>query len=250
VTERAIYTAQSGKPGAVLIDVPMDVFSADLPEGAFDQCPPANLSKPSLDEKTAHQIALALIEAEKPVMYVGGGIIRDKATSELIALAEHLDIPVTHSLMGKGAIPDTHPLRAGMTGFWGTPMVIELCKTADLVLAVGTRLAEADNSSWDRRFTFNAPPARLIHIELDPNELGRNFPTHIGAVSDSKSALGSILEAAKQIRPDGLRRDGLHQTIREGIDGFAQQWAKLRVSNQNPLRPERILADVRQIGRY
>jgi len=246
VIERAFYTAQSGKPGAVLVDVPMDVFSADLPEGAFDQFPPANLSKPSLDEKTAHQIALALIEAEKPVLYVGGGIIRDKATSELIALAEHLDIAVTHSLMGKGALPDTHPLRAGMTGFWGTPMVIELCKTADLVLAVGTRLAEADNSSWDRRFTFNVPPARLIHVELDPNELGRNFPTHIGAVSDSKSALQSILDAAKQIRPDGLRRDGLHRTIREGIDGFAQQWAKQRVSDQFPLRPERILADVRQ----
>ncbi|HEX9923045.1 MAG TPA: thiamine pyrophosphate-binding protein, partial [Anaerolineae bacterium] len=186
VIERAFYTAQSGKPGAVLVDVPMDVFSADLPEGAFDQFPPANLSKPSLDEQTAHQIALALIEAEKPVLYVGGGIIRDKATPELIALAEHLDIPVTHSLMGKGAMPDTHPLRAGMTGFWGTPMVIELCKTADLVLAVGTRLAEADNSSWDRRFTFNVPPAKLIQVEIDPNELGRNFPTDIGAVSDSK----------------------------------------------------------------
>jgi acetolactate synthase-1/2/3 large subunit len=246
VIERAFYTAQSGKPGAVLVDVPMDVFSADLPEGAFDQFPPANLSKPSLDEKTAHQIALALIEAEKPVIYVGGGIIRDKASPELIALAEHLDIPVTHSLMGKGAIPDTHPLRAGMTGFWGTPMVIELCKTADLVLAVGTRLAEADNSSWDRGFSFNVPPAKLIHVEIDPNELGRNFPTDIGAVSDSKSALRSILDAAKRIRPERLRRDGLRQMIRAGIDGFAQQWANQRVSDQFPLRPERILADVRQ----
>jgi len=246
VIERAFYTAQSGKPGAVLVDVPMDVFSADLPEGAFDQFPPAHLSKPGLDEKTAHQIALALIEAEKPVIYVGGGIIRDKATPELIALAEHLDIPVTHSLMGKGAIPDTHPLRAGMTGFWGTPMVIELCKTADLVLAVGTRLAEADNSSWDRRFTFNGPPAKLIQVEIDPNELGRNFPTDIGAVSDSKSALRSILDAAKQIRPEGLHRERLRQTIRAGIDGFAKQWANQRVSDQFPLRPERILADVRQ----
>jgi acetolactate synthase-1/2/3 large subunit len=179
-------------------------------------------------------------------MYVGGGIIRDKATPELIALAEHLDIPVTHSLMGKGAMPDTHPLRAGMTGFWGTPMVLELCTSADLVLAVGTRLAEADNSSWDRRFTFNVPPAKMIHIEIDPNELGRNFPTYLGAVSDSKSALQAILDAAKQIRPEGIRREGLRQKIRAGIDGFAQQWANQRVSDQFPLRPERILADVRK----
>jgi len=246
VIERAFYLAQSGRPGAVLVDVPMDVFSADLPEGAFNQFPPANLSKPALDKGTAHRIAAALIEAENPVLYVGGGLIRDRATPELIALAEHLDIPVTHSLMGKGAMPDMHPLRAGMTGFWGTPMVIELCKTADLVLAVGTRLAEADNSSWDRRFTFNVPPAKMIHIDLDPNELGRNFPTDIGAVSDSKSALRAILDAAKQIRPEGVRRERLRQQIRAGIDGFAQQWANHRLSDQFPLRPERILADVRQ----
>jgi len=246
VIERAFHLAQSGKPGAVLVDVPMDVFSADLPEGAFNQFPPTNLSKPALDKGTAHRIATALIEAENPVLYVGGGLIRDRATPELIALAEHLDIPVTHSLMGKGAMPDMHPLRAGMTGFWGTPMVIELCKTADLVLAVGTRLAEADNSSWDRRFTFNVPPAKMIHIDLDPNELGRNFPTDIGAVSDSKSALQAIFDAAKQTRPEGVRRERLRQQIRAGIDGFAQQWANHRLSDQFPLRPERILADVRQ----
>jgi acetolactate synthase-1/2/3 large subunit len=246
VIERAFYTAQSGKPGAVLVDVPMDVFSADLPDGAFNQYPPANLIKPNLDMGTAHRIATTIIEAQHPALYVGGGVIRDKATPELIALAEHLDIPVTHSLMGKGAMPDTHPLRAGMTGFWGTPMVIELCTTADLVLAVGTRLAEADNSSWDRRYTFNVPPARMIHIDIDPNELGRNFPTHIGAVSDSKSALRAILEAAKQICPEGIRREGLREKIRSGIDGFAQQWANYRISDQFPLRPERILADVRK----
>jgi acetolactate synthase-1/2/3 large subunit len=246
VMERAFHIAQSGKPGAVLVDVPMDVFSADLPEGAFNQFPPTSLNKPTLDEETARQIALALAEAKNPVLYVGGGIIRDGATPELIALAEFLDIPVTHSLMGKGAMPDTHPLRAGMTGFWGTPMVIDLCKTADLVLAVGTRLAEADNSSWDPRFTFNVPPAKMIHIDIDPNELGRNFPTDIGAVSNSKSALAQILVAAKEIRPEGIQRDGLCEQIRAGIEGFARQWADHRVSDQFPLRPERILADVRK----
>lgn len=246
VIERAFYTAQSGRPGAVLVDVPMDVFSADLPEDAFNHYPPANLSKPSLDKITAEQIAAALIAADRPVLYVGGGIIREQATPELIALAEHLDIPVTHSLMGKGAIPDSHPLRAGMTGFWGTPMVIDLCTSADVILAIGTRLAEADNSSWDRRFTFNVPPARMIHIDVDPGELGRNFPTHIGALSDAKSALGAILAAAKQICPEGIHRESLRQAIQTGIDGFAQQWADQRVSDQFPLRPERILADVRR----
>ncbi len=246
IIERAFYTAQAGKPGTVLVSVPMDVFSADLPINAFDQFPPRKIGRPTLDKATATDIAAELIAAENPVLYVGGGVIRDGATAELIALAEHLDIPVTHSLMGKGAIPDSHPLRAGMTGFWGTPMVIELCTSADVVLAVGTRLAEADNSSWDRRFTFNAPPAKMLHVDIDGAELGRNFPTHIGAVSDSKSALQAILDAAKELRPDGIDRAGLREKIRDGIADFAEQFANERVSDQFPLRPERILADVRE----
>lgn len=90
------------------------------------------------------------------------------------------------------------------------------------------------------------PGVMLSHFEVDPNELGRNFPTHIGAISDAKSALSAILAAAKEICPEGIHREGLRQTIRAGIDGFAQQWAHQRVSDQFPLRPERILADVRQ----
>jgi acetolactate synthase-1/2/3 large subunit len=92
-------------------------------------------------------------------------------------------------------------------------LVIDLCVNADVVLAVGTRLTEADNSSWGRRFTFNVPPAKMIHIDIDPNELGRNFPTDIGAVSDSKSALQAILDAAKKIRPDGKRANAYSRSL-------------------------------------
>ena len=77
-----------------------------------------------------------------------------------------------------------------MTGFWGTPIANEKCRTADVILAIGTRLAEANSSSWDPRFTFNIPPTRLIHIDADVAEIGRNFPTELGVVADAKLALG------------------------------------------------------------
>ena len=135
----------------------MDMFSADLPIGAFNKTPAA-MAKPTIDFDTAERVARALAEAERPVLYVGGGVQGACASDELTALAEALEIPVAHTLMGKGGMSDNHPLLLGMTGFWGTPIANEMCRTADLIVAVGTRLAEANSSSWDPRYTFAIPP--------------------------------------------------------------------------------------------
>ncbi len=136
--------------------------------------------KPSIDELTARTIVKKLLSASKPVMYVGGGILLADAARELRDLADHLGIPVAHSLMGKGALPDDHPLTLGMTGFWGTKYINDSCRNADYILALGTRFCEADCSSWEGEFTFNMPPTKLIHIDIDPSELGRNYPVEIG----------------------------------------------------------------------
>src|SRR6185436_8488394 len=96
-----------------------------------------------------------LARAERPVLYAGGGVISARATMELAALAEALEVPVAHTLMGKGCLPDDHPLLVGQTGFWGLPISNEMCRNADLIVAIGTRLAEANSSSWDPAFTFS-----------------------------------------------------------------------------------------------
>src|SRR6185437_3753771 len=106
---------------------------------------------------------------------IGGGLRDPAARTALLALAEHLDIPVAHSLMGKGALPDDHPLLLGMSGFWGTALVNQACLRADWVMGLGTRFKEADCSSWYRDYTFNVPGTRLIHIDIEPSEIGRNF---------------------------------------------------------------------------
>ena len=244
IVERAFHLSQSGRPGPVLVDVPMDVFSADLPVDAFQKTP-APVARPSIDSAAVERIIEALAEARHPVIYAGGGVMSSGATAQLAALAEAFEIPVAHTLMGKGCLHEDHPLLLGMTGFWGTPIANEMCRSADLILAVGTRLAEASSSSWDPRFTFAIPPARLMHIDIDPAEIGRNFPTEFGVVADAKHALGALAEAAARGKRHRVRGD-VRNRIRLGRREFAENWAHQRTSDQFPMRPERILAEVRK----
>ena len=241
--ERAFHLAQTGRPGPVLVDVPMDLFSASLPVNAFSQVP-APIARPSIDASTTKYIVQALAEAERPVLYVGGGVLSAQATAELAALAEALDVPVAHTLMGKGCLREDHPLLLGMTGFWGTPIANEKCRTADLIVAVGTRLAEANSSSWDPRFTFSIPPTRLIHIDADAAEIGRNYPTELGVIADAKLALAALAAAARE-RPH-RERARLHDEIARGRKTFAANWDHQWSSDQYPLRPERILSELRK----
>ena len=243
VLERAFHLSQAGRPGPVLVDVPMDLFSEDLPVDAFQQVP-AVMARPTIDAAVAEQIVNALAAAERPVLYAGGGVLSARATGELAALAEALEVPVAHTLMGKGCLRHDHPLLLGQSGFWGTPISNDKCRTADLILAVGTRLAEANSSSWDPRFTFSIPPTRLIHIDADEAEIGRNYPTELGVVADAKLALAALASAAQ----GRTHRDRKHlrDEIARGRKAFAANWDHQWSSDQYPLRPERILAELRK----
>ena len=243
IMERAFHLAQTGRPGPVLVDVPMDFFSADLPVDAFAKEPP-EIAKQGLDPGTAARIVDALAGAKRPLLYAGGGVLSARATAELTALADALEVPVAHTLMGKGCLHDRHPLLLGQTGFWGTPIANEKCRTADLIVAVGTRLAEANSSSWDPRFTFSIPPTRLMHIDADVAEIGRNYQTELGVVADAKLALAALVEAAQGKRH--ADRGHLRQEIARGRREFASNWAHQWTSDQYPLRPERILSDLRK----
>jgi acetolactate synthase-1/2/3 large subunit len=243
VMERAFHLAQAGRPGPVLVDVPMDIFSADLPVDAFQQVP-AVMSRPTVDAQTVAGIVEALASAERPILYAGGGVLSARATSELAALAEALELPVAHTLMGKGCLRDDHPLLLGQTGFWGTPISNDKCREADLIVAVGTRLAEANSSSWDPRFTFSIPPTRLIHIDADEAEIGRNYPTELGIVADAKLALAALATAANGKRHRDRGR--LREEIARGRRAFAANWDHQWSSSQYPMRPERILAELRK----
>jgi acetolactate synthase-1/2/3 large subunit len=247
IIEKAFSLAESGQPGPVLVDVPMDIFSAEIDTSLFDRLRhnTKSLTKPSLDEETAATIVHALVGARNPLLYVGGGIALARATGELEAFVDHLNIPVAHSLMGKGMLRDDHPFTLGMTGFWGTQFINDKCLKADWVLGLGTRFKEADCSSWYPDYTFNFPPSKLIHIDIEPSAIGRNFPTEIGVVADLKQALRVLLKVARDLYPDGLKNPALAAEIAAYREDFKASNRDMETSDAFPMMPERILADVR-----
>lgn len=249
ILEKAFALAESGRPGPVLVDVPMDIFSkpADAAHWKRAAAGTRALAKPALDDETATKIVSALLEAKTPVIYAGGGVLLAQAADEMRELAEHLSLPVAHTLMGKGALPDDHPLVLGMTGFWGTKYINDKCRAADWILALGTRFSEADCSSWEDKYTFRMPPTKLIHIDIDPAEIGRNYPVAIGAVADLKLALRTLVRVARKLAPKGVKRDRLVAEMAANRAKFVAGNRKAMQSDAWPMRPERILADLREV---
>jgi acetolactate synthase I/II/III large subunit len=245
--ERAYYTAGSGRPGVALLNVPMDMFSRPLSlDTAVNHPLPETTTTPDLPAATAEAIAAELMKAERPLIYFGGGLRKAAARDAMLRIAERLDVPILHSLMAKGIVSDDHPLLLGMPGFWGLELANDYARSADLVLALGTRFAETDASSWERDYTWQFPPSRLVQIDLDPAEIGRNYPVSIGAVADVGAALMAIegaLEragAARRVRPE------LRERIAHTRRGLFADTEERGASSAFPLRPERILRDIRR----
>lgn len=249
IIEKAFTLAESGQPGPVLVDVPMDIFSKEIEVELFERQlqNSKTLRKPSMDSATAEEIVDLLAAAKNPIIYAGGGVVLANAAEELKKLVDHLSIPVAHSLMGKGALPDDHPCTLGMTGFWGTQLTNDSCRNADLILGLGSRFKEADSSSWYPEYTFDIPKTKLIQIDIEPGEIGRNYPVEIGVVADLKHALEMLYTVAKVKVPQGIKRDSLKKTITEERKKFKEANSGMEQSDAFPMMPERILAEVREL---
>lgn len=247
ILEKAFHLAESGQPGPVLVNVPMDIFSEVISSETFDRIIDNTraLVKPSIEDETARQIITKLAEAENPVTYAGGGILLAQASEELREFTDHMGLPVAHSLMGKGALRDDHPLVLGMTGFWGTELTNQTCLNADYIFAIGTRFKEADCSSWYSGYTFNILGSKIIHVDIEPSEIGRNYPTEIGVVADAKSALRVLIRVAKEMYPDGFNRTEMKAKIAAFKKSFKASNVEMQTSDAFPMMPERILADTR-----
>jgi acetolactate synthase-1/2/3 large subunit len=241
--ERAFWTSTTGRTGATLVSVPMDMFSREM-SGELPVLPPAPPPQ-GLADGVGHQIARALASADSPVLYLGGGVGSPEGRLAAVAVAEHLDIPIVHSLMAKGAIADNHPLLAGMPGFWGAELTNRLTREADLVLAVGTRFAETDASSWDGESTWTFPTSRLIQVDIDPSEIGRNYSVELGVVADATQALQEVATALTEVAPAGRDRPELREQIAASRAEVFSRISSAADSDQMPLRPQRILADLR-----
>ncbi|HXX38035.1 MAG TPA: biosynthetic-type acetolactate synthase large subunit [bacterium] len=189
-TLQAFLIAGSGRPGPVLVDIPRDVA---LTEGEFEFPEQVTLRSGKIPPAvpSPNQIAAAaalLSRASRPIIYAGGGVITSNAAPELTAMARRTRIPVTTTLMGKGAFPETDPLALGMLGMHGTAYANYAINGADVILAIGARF---DDRVTGRVSDF-APAARFIHIDIDPAEIGKNKPAHVPIVGDAKEALRAL----------------------------------------------------------
>lgn len=196
---RAFNVALGGRPGPVHIDVPIDVQARSgeghmLDRGAHRPTHP----HPHPNPDGIEQIAQALVEAQRPVILAGGGCIQAGAHAELRRVAELAQAPVLATMMGKGAFPEDHPLAAEHTGSNGTICGNHFSREADVLLAVGTRFAEQTASSYKHGESFTVPPTRILHIDLDPREIGKNYPVEVGVVADARAALAALAEALEE----------------------------------------------------
>lgn len=183
----AITAATGGRPGPAILEIPTDLLDAEV--GEDPRAPDVITSPPN----SAHiEEALHLLQlAARPVVWAGGGVIRSRAAAELTSVAEKLGAPVVTTFMGKGAMPENHALSMGTSV--RQPELAELLRSADLMLAVGTRFSGMSTGNWKLEV-----PSQLVHVDIDPAELGRNYPVRLGLAADARLTL---LQIAKGLDP-------------------------------------------------
>ncbi|WP_066637978.1 biosynthetic-type acetolactate synthase large subunit [Desulfolucanica intricata] len=196
--KEAFYIATTGRPGPVLVDIPKDVTTA-----AIEYQKPGSVNLPGYDpvtEPPLEQLTLvaeAINESARPIIYAGGGVVTSGAHNELRQLAELLLAPVTNTLMGLGSFPGDHPLFLGMLGMHGTKYANYAICEADLIIAIGARFDDRVTGKLD---TF-AKGAKVVHIDIDPAEIGKNVGVHYPVVGDVKVTLSKLLGLIKAKQP-------------------------------------------------
>jgi acetolactate synthase-1/2/3 large subunit len=237
VLRTAVRAAVSGVPGPVYLGIPADWFGKRLTTAPDLYAEPAFLRTPAgrvapLAPDVERAIAL-LAGAEKPVLIAGGGVILSEAWAELTALAEALNIPVVTTMAGKGSIADTHPLSVGVCGRYSRKVANDTRAAADFCLAVGTKLSSMATD------VFKCPRkgTRIVHVDLDPNSLGRTYREELSIVADAREALILLREAALGARVDGSRWSAWTKQVQ----GWVAAWlADLDRVSRDPLHEGRI----------
>jgi len=225
IVHEAFYLARSGRPGPVVIDIPKDVSAARASYSRLK-----NISFPCIDRRlppdprSVSQAVAAIMKAERPVFYVGGGIVNSGAADALLGLAEELQLPVTPTLMGLGGFPSAHPLSLNMLGMHGTYAANMAVAESDLLIAVGVRF---DDRVTGKLATF-APHARVIHIDIDPANVGKNRAPDMSLIADAREALCALHAGVKQLG---------QAEIDQSVKRREEWWKRLRDwQREQPLR--------------
>lgn len=245
---QAAQTMTTGRPGPVNLDVPYNLFveSADVKEEA--PWKGFGSRRSGAGEADLAQVLDWLIAAERPVIFVGHGVTLSEAGEELTALARRLSIPVISSPNGMGTIDMQDELSLGFIGRNGAYQANQAGRHADLVLAVGVRFDDRSASSWMPGYSWNFPHTRLVHVDLDHAELGRNYPPDLAILADARTFLRQVLAGidARKVEA-GSRLKSWHADIAEWRGAWEKFIRPGFETHSTPIRPERIVADCRAV---
>lgn len=243
---QALTHATSGRPGPVNLDIPFDLFqeSAEL---AYEPSQVSQISsRIGASVETVSAVADLLTKAERPLIYTGHGATLSEAGPQLTALVDRLGIPVVSLPNGMGALDMRHELALGFVGRNGSYSANEAARHCDVLLNLGARFDDRSASSWIPGYSWNIPPTKLIQVEIDSIEIGRNYPVAIGVPADVRTFLSQLL--AELDRRGAKKRS---ERWLSQIAGWRSEWEKYVSPNFDvssaPLRPERIVRDMRRI---
>jgi acetolactate synthase-1/2/3 large subunit len=245
---QATTTMLSGRPGPVNIDVPFNVFQEEAE--AVTEAPSGghNLRRSGASPEDIALTVDMLCAAERPVAFIGHGVTLSEASAELTELAHRSSLPVISSPNGMGCLDMTDDLSLGFIGRNGAYPANQAGRHADLVITIGARFDDRSSSSWIPGYSWNFPSTKLIQVDVDHSELGRNYPPTLAILADARTFLRQVLAELdrRQDRPAVARSPWLDQ-----IAGWKQEWDNFVAPNfdlhTSPLRPERVVADCRTV---
>jgi acetolactate synthase-1/2/3 large subunit len=239
IMPQAYALAAGGRPGPVLISVPMDVQAdaADVPEAR-----PIELPEPPAPAAAAvSQIRTALADAKRPVLLAGGGVVQSGATARFRQIAEHLGLPVVATYQAKGVLPEDHPLYGRYPGSKGTDTGNALCREADVILAVGCRFADEAASSYVPGVTFSIPPTKLYQVDIDEYEIGKNYPVELGVLADANAFCEALWREVEADPADTEKRLYWEGKVAELVVPWNKKLDPGRTDRTLPLRISAVL---------
>src|SRR6476660_5159649 len=236
--QKAFQLMREGRPGPVLIDLPMDVQLGEI-DFDIDSYEPLPVSRPAATRKQAEKALTMMATSERPLIVAGGGVVNADAADLLVALAEITGVPVVPTLMGWGTIPDDHPLMAGMVGLqtshrYGNATMLE----SDFVLGIGNRWANRHTGAIDTYMKGR----KFIHVDIEPTQIGRVFNPDLGIVSDAKAALELFVTVAREWRKAGKLRE--RQAWPAACQDRKRTMLRKSHFDDMPIKPQRVYEEM------
>jgi acetolactate synthase I/II/III large subunit len=249
VMHRAFNAMMTGRPGPVHIEIPLDIQVAISEIDVADLSKRIPVGKPRADAQAVQEAIELLLKAERPCIVVGGGTITSNATDELRKLVDRLGIPVVFTWNGKGSLPEDHPMNAGTVGWPGSLTGNTMASQADVVLSLGCRFTDWSASSWRKGVSFSIPESKLIQVDIDAREIGKNYPAEVGVVGDIRLVLEDINSGISDAQAAAVlgKRAQYHDKLRRLWLEWDQIQAPRREHDKIPTTMLRTLRELRKV---